>query len=518
MLALATPPVDFYVAAFVGQALFAYVLFDDDASPPRTRWARGSAGALRGLVFGTAVNVLVLRFVPSTITRFTDLNVLLGLLALVLLGAFQGLRWMVTGWIALQLSARRVPRFLAFGIAVWLGTFVPGVFSWTVASGLSPWTSLVQLADVVGERGVSALIAISCALFAEAFRALRAGERRASLQYTLISIAIVASMCVAGALRIRSVDAARASARKARVALVQPSTEARMRWDPDQADAILRRLTRITIVAEQRGTDLVVWPEAAFPYPMGASARSDLSGNFAVLQAGVRGPVLTGLLMRAPRDAYGEAMHNSAALVHNGKVDPAYHKIHLLAFGEQVPLASTFPFLRRVFVRGTGMVPGDHQVAITTGPMRIAVLNCFEDTLPEAGLEASGVDPNLLVNVTNDAWFVETRESELHARLAALRAIELRKDFVRAVNLGVTSWIEATGRTHARYDLGVAGSLPTTPALLEGKTIFARFGDCSGALLLGLLAGATWLGTKRKRRETRGPHADSDSKQPQITE
>ncbi len=488
MLALATPPVDVFPAAFVGQAIFAYVLFDDHKT---TR----TSGALRGWLFGTAVNVLVLRFVPSTITRFTDLNVGLALLALLLLAMFQGVRWMAAGWIARQLAARSVPRFLSFGIGVWVSTFVPGVFSWTVASGLSPWTSLVQLADVVGERGVSALIAISCALLAEAFRA--AGDRKRLLQYTLISLGIPAAMCASGFLRIASVEKARSAAPKMRVALVQPATEARIRWDASEAEPILRRLTRLTIVAEQRGAELVVWPEAAYPYVMAPNAKTDLFGSFAMLQPGVRGPVLTGLLMRT-----SEGSFNSAVLVHGGHVNPPYHKMHLLAFGEAVPLAGVFPWLRKTFQRGTGMIPGDRQVAMTSGLARMAVLNCFEDTLPEAGSEAADVDPNLLVNITNDAWFVETRESELHARLAAMRAIELRRDFVRAVNLGVTSWIDATGRVRLRYDAVFAGSIQTTPALLEGKTIFARLGDWSGALLLGLFSAATWAGmrTKRKRR------------------
>src|SRR5512140_609643 len=102
MLGLATPPIDIYPAAFVGQALLAHVLFDDDV---RAKW---SSGMLRGWLFGTAVNVVVLRFVPSTITRFTDLPWALGVVALLLLGMFQGLRWLVAGWLARQLHARRV--------------------------------------------------------------------------------------------------------------------------------------------------------------------------------------------------------------------------------------------------------------------------------------------------------------------------------------------------------------------------------------------------------------------------
>ena len=500
MLGLATPPIDVYVAAFVGEALFAYALFDDLAeTPKRPRLA----GALRGWVFGTAVNVIVLRFVPATIVRFTDLPWALGALALLLLGMFQGLRWLVAGWLARQLAVsssrgdRRVPTFLAFGLAVWASTFVPGVFDWTVAAGISPLRSLVQFADVVGERGVSALLAIACALFAEAARAGLARERRKSVQNAIIGAAIPAAMMAGGALRVHAVEAARARAPVVRVALAQPETDARIRWDPNEADSIVRRRTMITIAAEQRGTDLVVWPEAAFPYPMSSRAKTDMFGPSAILQPGVRGPVLTGVEMRAPgRDA---GTYNSAIVVQGSRVEPPYHKMHLLAFGETVPFSSTFPALRRAFVRGTGLVAGDRQVLLTTGKVRAAVLNCFEDTLPDAGREAIGVHPNLLVNITNDAWFVHTEESELHLRLATMRAIELRRDLVRAVNEGVTSWVDATGRVRARYDVPVAGTLPARPALLEGTTIYARFGDAAGALFLGLLAAATWLGLRQKR-------------------
>lgn len=466
----------------MGQAALAWVLFDEQ---PKVRW---HAGALRGWLFGTGVNVIVLRFVPSTITRFTDLPLAAGLLALLLLAMFQGLRWLVAAWLARQLFARNVPSFLAWGIGVWISTFVPGVFGWTVASGISPWRSLVQIADVVGERGVSALIAMSSVLLAEAVM-------RRSWRHGAIAVAMPSLMMIAGALRIHAIDGMRERAPKARVTLVEPSTEARMRWDPHEAETIVRRLTMLTIAAEQRGTDLVIWPEAAFPHKMAATSKTDLYGSYAILQPGVRGPVLTGLIMGTPEGSY-----NSATIAHGGHVDPPYHKMHLLAFGEAVPLAGQIPALRRIFFRGTGMIPGEHQVALVSGPIRMAVLNCFEDTLPEAGLEASDVDPNLLVNLTNDAWFVGTRESELHLRLAAMRAIELRRDFVRAVNLGPTTWVDATGAVRGRYDPIIAGTLPTTPALLEQKTVYARIGDLAGVLLLGLMWGATWLGTKRKRR------------------
>ena len=488
-MASATPPIDFYLGAWIGQGRLAFALVTPDAT-----WRRLD-GALRGWVFGTAVNVVVLRFVPHTIVKFTDLPSALGWLALVLLAAFEGLSWAWAGWLTRKLIDRSVPTFVAFGIAVWTSTFAPTVFAWTVGAGLSPLRPLVQLADVIGERGVTALLAVSSALAAEAFRATRRiGVVRAGLAALLPIL-----MSAYGLMRIRAIDRARADAPTARVALVQPSTEARMRWDPRAADGIVQRLAALTKTAEQRGTDLVVWPEAAYPYTMHAESRADLMGAWAVLQPGVRGPVLTGLLMRT-KDGAGS--YNSATIVHGGRVDPPYHKMHLLAFGEAVPFAGTFPILRRIFARGTGLIPGDHQVLLTSGAIRAAVLDCFEDTLPEAGREAAAVDPNLLVNVTNDAWFAGSEESELHLRLARMRAIEVRRDLVRAVNMGLTSWVDATGRIRGRFDPTFAGSLSTEPALLEGETPYARFGDLGAGLLLALMSLAGWFGyrTKNERR------------------
>ena len=260
----------------------------------------------------------------------------------------------------------------------------------------------------------------------------------------------------------------------------------------------------LTVAAEQTGADLVVWPEAAYPYMMSATAKNDLAGRYAVLQPGVHGPVLDGRHHAA--NATWRVQLARLLVDARGTSTPAYHKMHLLAFGEGVPLAGTFPVVAaRSFVRGIGHgLQAIIRSRSTSKNARVAVLNCFEDTLPQAAARSGDVDPNLLVNVTNDAWFVETEESELHIRIASMRAIELRRDFVRAVNFGVTTWVDATGRVRARYDVAVAGTLQTTPALLEGKTIYARLGDWAGVLLLALFSAATFAGTgaatKRKRR------------------
>jgi apolipoprotein N-acyltransferase len=105
----------------------------------------------------------------------------------------------------------------------------------------------------------------------------------------------------------------------------------------------------------------------------------------------------------------------------------------------------------------------------------------------------------LLVNITNDAWFHGTAEPELHARLGAMRAIEQRRDLVRAVNLGVSSWVDAAGVVRARYASATAGTLVVTPNVREEPlTFYMRWGD---APLYGLLAMIIVAAAGMRRRE-----------------
>jgi apolipoprotein N-acyltransferase len=385
---------------------------------------------------------------------------------------------------------------------VYAGTFVPTMIPWTVAGGVSPWPAMVQAADVVGERGVAFLMALVAGLAASAARLARGSSggparRRAAAAMTAAA-GIVGAQAIYGAARMRAIDAVRAAAPTARVALVQPGTGASIRWEEARAPEIVRRLEALTAGAEARGADLVVWPEAAYPYRLAHGARGEPAGVPAIVGPGLHGPVLTGLLTAAADGA----SYNSAILATRGGLTRSYDKRRLMWFGETVPLADRLPWVRHVFARGLGLSPGDGAFGLLeAGAVRAAPLICYEDTLPEAGRDAAAWDPNLLVNLTNDAWF-GGEESELHMRIAALRAVELRRDLVRAVNVGVPSWFDAAGRLRARGSPDFVGVLETRPALVAAPpTVFARFGDAPWALVALVAANvAVWAEARRGRR------------------
>jgi apolipoprotein N-acyltransferase len=515
--ALTSPPTDLYPAVVVGLALLAAAL-EQPPAPAARRLTLRAFGL--GAAWGTAAGVVGLRFVPPVIVRFTPLGMGLGFLALLLLAAAQSLIWAIGSAVTELLHRRaRLPFPLAFGAGVLAALCVPTIFAWSPAGLVSPWPSFVQLADVIGERGVSLLFAVGAALFARAARRAWSTRDRSALRPALAALLLFAGLHVHGRARIASLQRASAGLPTVRVGLVDQAVKPLDRWNRSHHPTILKTLRQLTGDLEAEGAELTVWPEAAYPYTLAHDARIAPRGPRSILGREVRGPVLVGLItedlpVSGPGGELERNSYNSATLLTpDGVLQPPYDKLELLWFGETVPGGNLFPALRRVFQRSGGLVPGDAPRALTlparpgAPPARMAILNCYEDTLPALGRRLAGaLAPTLLVNVTNDAWFYATAEPELHARLGAMRAIELRRDLVRAVNLGTTSWIDAAGVVRAKYDEQRPGTLMTTPALREAPpTIYARLGDAPLFAAIAAAALFTWLNARRRRARPSEP-------------
>lgn len=485
--------------ALLGVMLFAAATQGDGA----TRRASVGRGALLGLLFGTAANLVAMSFVPRTITTFTELPTGLAWLALLLLALGQALPWVVTGGLAVGL-ARALPFPLAFAGALGVGAYVPAIFPWTIAAPLARVPVLLQAADAIGERGVAMVLAFAAACAVSP-------RRRRGL---VLASATLAALLVHGLVARARFDRLRAAAPAPVVALVQHAVPPKERWKPENAPAIADRLRALTRRAEADGAVLAVWPEAAWPVVMPHHPQRDDDARWPI-RRGFSIPVIVGLLTAAPTPAgaTGHWHHNAALVVQrDGTIPQPTAKTALLAFGESVPLGDLFPALRRAFARAGGLVPGAGVVLLPVQgdpPIRAGVLNCYEDTLPAVGRATALAGPNLLVNVTNDAWFGDSAEPELHLLEAIPRAIEARRDLVRAVNTGVTAHVDATGRVVARAEREVATVLVVRPALLEGPpTLYARFGDATAWSAWSVSVVATFLFARTARRRRRDALAD----------
>ena len=212
------------------------------------------------------------------------------------------------------------------------------------------------------------------------------------------------------------------------------------------------------------------------------------------------------------RNADCEACFNSALLIDgHGRVLDLYDKSYLLIFGEYLPFGETWPELYQLLPEGSRFQPGTRTTPMRFGQARIGMLICYEDLLPRHVMRVAAHDPNVFINLTNDAWFGTTPEPYHHLQLAQLRTIEYRRWLVRATNTGVSVFIDAAGRRLEETSLEGAEALVRAVPLMEGRTLYATLGDWPPVLLLVLLL-LTWARALRGAGGG-GPSAASKSGQ-----
>ncbi|MBI2894271.1 MAG: apolipoprotein N-acyltransferase [Deltaproteobacteria bacterium] len=440
---------------------------------------------LAGFGAGCAANLGGFYWVVGLLEDFAHLPWALCVLLYVLLCLAGAFGWALASLATALLVRRGALPSVTLPAALVVGEWaVPSVFPWTMAVTQHRFLPLIQIAEWTGAFGVTLVIAIAGTLLGKAIL-----ERRPRL--AAVAVGVVLAPAAVGLWRLGAIEAARDSAPGVRVGLVQPNIGIFDKHDPRLFGKNLAVLHDLTRRLEERGVELVVWPESAYPYSLSTQARRDGDGGLPRVRPDGRVPIIFGSLTRSPD---GERRHNSAlALDAAGNLSEPVHKNVLLVFGEYVPFYRQLPFLQAAFPRAEGFAPGERPGVLALGPVRAGVLNCYEDILPEFGRELAARGPNLLVNVTNDAWFGDTSEPWLHQALAVFRAVELRRDLVRAVNTGVSGFIDATGKIAKHTRTFRKATIDGDVRLLEGETAYARMGDVvPWACLALLVALAVW--------------------------
>jgi apolipoprotein N-acyltransferase len=274
---------------------------------------------------------------------------------------------------------------------------------------------------------------------------------------------------------------------------VQPNIAPLDLWQPDGVERAYETLFRMTREAVRTGARLVVWPETAAPTYLRTDERRRAQVQGLADSLGVS--ILTGSPDYSDADRLS---YNSAFLFRPGRRDLArYDKRHLVPFGEAMPYGDLFPSLRRVTFTASGFTSGDfgrgRAVTLFDGPDgRFAVLICFESVFPGLAREAASLGVDLLVNITNDAWFGGTSSPYQHAEIAVFRAIENRISIARCATTGISVFIDPCGRQTRRTGIFHPAVLTEELVSRGPETFYTRHGDrfaqaCLGLTALGLL-------------------------------
>jgi apolipoprotein N-acyltransferase len=468
-------------------------------------------------VTGVVANAGGFYWIVTLLERFGHLPWIVAALLFLLMSAYQALVFALFGW-ALYRIRQRTPLPMALLAPVVMVTFelcVPMLFPWYLAITQAWQVHVIQIADLAGPLGVTALLmAVNGALYDLVSR------KRQGLRPALIVLGILALALGYGHLRIAQVTARRDAAPKIQVGVVQPNVAFDQKGVDNHTLALqqLGDLQRESVLLEAEGADLILWPESAYPFSIPRHAQGDVSSaNVAQIRRGFSVPLAMGALTYDAHDpdAYP---YNSALMVDaGGRFRARFDKMFLVWFSEHIPGVETFPFIRKLLPRAAGHFSMGKEVV--TFPLitaddheyRLGPMICYEDILPSFGLKLAALHPHLLINLTNDAWFGASSEPWEHLALSVYRAVELRTDLVRAVNTGVSAWVDSTGRvTKHTYSIDpavtphAADRFLGTAALVEGgHTVYATIGNAFAYACTAVTAFLWWVLPRLGRRRAR---------------
>lgn len=450
------------------------------------RTASRRAGFLIGLVWGWGFFIAGVSWVFVSLSVYGGMATWLAALATFLfctvlalfpaaVGALQA-RWSVSSaWRLLLVMP------LAWGATEWVRGWLFTGFPWLVA-GYSqvPASPLAGYAPLVGVYGVSYLLALIAALLAWSVT-----TRSRLAQRTWAVVAIVA--LGVGGQALRGINWTTPDGAPTTVALLQGNIPQDMKWQPETAQTTLETYARMATASPAQ---LIVLPETALPL-----FESDLPDAYrdGLTSIGRQngGDVLTGL----PTGSLAGAYYNSV-ISFGAAPSQRYHKVHLVPFGEYIPLKAVWGWVIEVlhiplsdFARGAV-----DQRPLAIGGQRVAANICYEDAFGEEIIRQLP-EASVLVNVSNLAWFGDSFAPWQHAQMSQMRALETGRMMLRSTNTGVTAIIDAKGRMLASLPPFTAGSLSGEIQGYAGSTPYVRWGNAPvlalwGVLGVGLLAAA----------------------------
>ena len=422
--------------------------------------------------------------------------------------------WVFLVWWLVPLVANRsfFLRVLVFAglsgawvVLEWSRTWLLWGFPWAPLS-LSQWERpvVLQIAAWSGAYGVSFLLIYFNFCIAQTLRN-RVVQRAGKLWSGWFSLDLYVAMALLGLclfVFFKSLPQRQSIVSLFTAAVVQPYIVPELKWDEAKELENLEILERQTQFVASLEADIVLWPEAATPWPV--SGNRQMQEWVEALVNTIGKPILMGNLAV---DREADRWYNGIFLVepHTGLVDSFYTKRELVPFGEYVP--PPFGFIDKVVPVGGSFVPGSGagllEITVAEQAILVGSLVCYEDVFPRLARASARAGAQVFFVATNNAWYGEEGGAPQHAAHSVLRAVENRRPIMRCGNGGWSGWIDCYGtvRDVLRDEHGSVyfrgGGSYTVLQFEEWQgrqSFYTRYGDwfvvvCAGLGLISLLLG-----------------------------
>jgi apolipoprotein N-acyltransferase len=450
---------------------------------------------LLGLLTGGVYFAGTLYWLVDTMTTFGGLPIAGAIVAAGLLVGYLSLFPAAFAFLLGRSHRRFGDRALMLAPAIWVTTELGRQYVW---DGF-PWALLgysqvavlpiAQIASIAGVYGLSLLLAVTAT--ALAYVLLR--RSATAWRVAAVTVAFVAAIAFWGEARIRS-GTLLSRGTPVRVAALQGNIAQEDKWNPANREAITARYLSMSRRALEQGATFIMWPESATPLPF----EQDILGGSAIRRLAVEtnSTFLVGSDQVEPIKPAGAGekpqsrSYNAAFLVKpDGTVGAVYRKMHLVPFGEYVPLQSVLFFAGPIIgavADFSAFTPGTLPVLLPVGGHVASTAICYEVIYPNLirGFVRDGSE--LLTTITNDAWYGTSSAAYQHWDQASMRAIEEGRYLARAANTGISGFVDPYGRVIAKTPLFEQATVVQDVRFIRDRTIYSRIGDLVAWLSLAL--------------------------------
>jgi apolipoprotein N-acyltransferase len=432
-------------------------------------------GLLLGFITGIVSYIGIIYWIACVVINYGYLPLYLGIILMLLLACYLS--------VYIALFAGGIVYFRG-KIALYLAAPVLWVcleyFKSSLLTGF-PWENLgysqylniylIQIADIAGVFGLSFLIVI---VNAAVFEVINKRSRR---EYALAALVflILAGVYIYGICRVAQVNKVMQNAQGMEVSLIQGNIDQSIKWNENYQRETLNIYERLSVKNAPANGSLIIWPETAAPFIF--QNINNLHDQIRNLSLKTKSWLIFGSVSYLQKKG-GDNYFNSAYLLSPfGEIKGKYDKVHLVPYGEYVPLRNFFPFINKLtagigdFGTGAGYYP------LSLDDKKIGILICYEAILPFAARMYKQRSADLLVSITNDAWFGTTSAPFQHFSMAIFRAVETRLYLARAANTGISGIIDPTGKIIAKTNIFQEDALKGYIKFARIPTFYAEYGD-----------------------------------------
>jgi apolipoprotein N-acyltransferase len=440
-------------------------------------------GALLGFITGAVLFQTVIWWIINTVTQFGHMPLwiaaLVQALFLFAISSYTAFFGFAATWIARRSSedlalAAAPPLWVAIEFA--RGAMGHLAFPWArIADSQYLVTPIIQIADTLGEEGLSFLIvlantaAIKVLLY---FMNRRSGKAAFPSAWAAVSMALILCAVIYGFWKLGE---KRPQAQPVRVALIQGNIDQARKWDKPYLMPQLEIYTRRTTEAAREGIKTIIWPETAAPFFFGQDPTGDAMIKELSRETGAT--IIFGAPAFTERD--GRIFeYNRSWIARPDGFTQSYDKVHLVPFGEYVPFANVLSFIHRVVTAIGEMEPGADVNLLDAGEFKAGVQICYEVIFSRYSRAISRMGGTALINITNDSWYGDSPASRQSLAMGVFRAVENRMPFIRSAQSGVSAIVTdrgvITGQTPLFVETTLIGEF--TPKT-SPPTVYAKLGD-----------------------------------------